>query len=35
MKMPRVGIIGIGQSAFKSRRDDASEQRDRDRHDAP
>jgi acetyl-CoA C-acetyltransferase len=24
MKTPRVGIIGIGQSAFKSRRDDAS-----------
>lgn len=24
MKHPRVGIIGIGQSAFKSRRDDAS-----------
>ena len=24
MSTPRVGIIGIGQSAFKSRRDDAS-----------
>ncbi|CAN5736543.1 thiolase family protein [soil metagenome] len=24
MKQPRVGIIGIGQSAFKARRDDAS-----------
>ena len=24
MSAPRVGIIGIGQSAFKSRRDDAS-----------
>ena len=24
MSNPRVGIIGIGQSAFKARRDDAS-----------
>jgi acetyl-CoA C-acetyltransferase len=24
MSAPRIGIIGIGQSAFQSRRDDAS-----------